>query len=64
MALHHNLPTYDSAPDSIKTQTSASAIPMSMKNDSSIMEKAQSSARVKANEAAAEGNDWSFSEEF
>lgn len=57
-------PTYDSAPDSIKTQTSASAIPMSMKNDSSIMEKAQSTARVKANEAAAEGNDWSFSEEF
>ncbi len=57
-------PTYDSAPESIKTQTSASAIPMSMKHDSSIMEKAQSTARVKANEAAAESNDWSFSEEF
>ena len=57
-------PVYDSAPESIKTQTSASAIPMSMRSSSSIVEKAQSSARVKANEAAAESNDWSFSEEF
>ena len=57
-------PVYDTAPESIKTQTSASAIPMSMRRDTSIVEKAQSKARVKANETAADSNDWSFSEEF
>ena len=57
-------PVYDAAPANIRNQTSASAIPLSMRTSSTIVEEAQSSARVKANEAAAESNDWSFSEEF
>ncbi len=57
-------PTYDVAPDNIKNETSASAIPVSMRSKASIIDEAESSARVKANEAAADNNDWSFSEEF
>ncbi len=57
-------PTYDVAPDNIKNETSASAVPVSMRSSASIVDEAESSARVKANEAAAENNDWSFSEEF
>ncbi len=51
-------------PESLRNKTSASAVPVSIRQSSTIIEEAQSSARVKANEVAAESNDWSFSEEF
>ena len=56
--------SYNNAPEKVKNQTSASAIPVSSRKKTALNLEAASKARVRANEQAADQNDWDFSEDF